>query len=294
MTILVEGRPLPRNEAESIAIWYRLISPGYFKAMSIPIVEGRGFEPREAAPAAIVSEVAARRLWQGESPLGRRVRFSPDADAPWFTVIGIAGEVKMRGARGESRNEIYLPYWQFTELGTNVVLKTAGSPEHLIGTLRHGVREIDPNVPVSSVAPMSELVADSIGAPRFFALLTGVFAVLALALAAVGIYGVMAYAVALRTPEIGVRMALGAGRRDVFALIVGDGLRLAAIGTGIGLVASALMSLSIRSLLFGVTPADPLTFAAMTALLLIAAAVACIVPAHRAAGVDPMVALRAE
>jgi putative ABC transport system permease protein len=294
MTILIEGRPLPRTDAETTAIWYRLISAGYFKVMSIPIVEGRGFDTREAAPSAIVSDVAARRLWPGESPLGRRVRFSPEADAPWFTVVGIAGEVKMRGARGESRSEIYLPYWQFTELGTNVVLKAAGSPGHLIGTLRQAVREVDPNVPVSSVAPMSELVADSIGAPRFFALLTGVFAVLALALAAVGIYGVMAYAVALRTPEIGVRMALGAGRRDVFALIVGDGLRLAAIGIGTGLVASALMSLSIRSLLFGVTPADPLTFAGMTALLLMAAAVACIVPAHRAARVDPMVALRAE
>ena len=167
--------------------------------------------PREAAPAIIVSDATARRFWPDGDPLGRRVRFSEDVSAPWFTVVGVAGEVRMRGPRGESRSEVYLPYWQFPELGTNVILKTAGTPESLAAPLRQAVRDLDPDIPVSGIAAMSTIVADSVDQPRFFAAIVGVFAVLALALAIVGIYGVMAYTVS--AADGGNRRAPGARRR---------------------------------------------------------------------------------
>ena len=298
MSVLVEGKPAPRTDAETTAVWYRIVSPTYFTAMTIPIERGRSFQPREAAPSVVVSATTARRFWNGEEPIGRRMRFSEDASAPWFTVIGVAGDVRMRGARGESRSEVYLPYWQFPELGTNVVLKlssdAAGPPERLAATLAQAVREVDPDIPVGNVTAMTRLVSESIDDPRFLAILVAVFAALALALAAIGIYGVVAYAVAQRTNEIGVRMALGAGSRDVFALVVGDGLRLTALGVLVGVVAAAAVSASLQSLLFGVAPLDVATFGAMTAMLVTASAVACLLPARRASRVDPIVALRSE
>jgi putative ABC transport system permease protein len=298
MSVLVEGKPAPRTDAETTAVWYRLVSPTYFTAMTIPLERGRSFQPREAAPSVVVSATTARRFWNGEEPIGRRMRFSEDASAPWFTVIGVAGDVRMGGARGESRSEVYLPYWQFPELGTNVVLKlssdAAGPPERLAATLAQAVREVDPDIPVGNVTAMTRLVSESIDDPRFLAILVAVFAALALALAAIGIYGVVAYAVAQRTNEIGVRVALGAGRRDVFALVVGDGLRLTALGVLVGVVAAAAVSASLESLLFGVAPLDVATFGGMTAMLVTASAVACLLPARRASRVDPILALRSE
>jgi putative ABC transport system permease protein len=294
MTILPEGRPLPRTEAEALAVWYRLVSREYFRAVGIPIVAGRNFEPREAAPAVVVSDVTARRLWNGENPIGRRVRFSESADAPWFTVVGVAREVHMRGARGESRSEVYLPYWQFPEPGMNVVLKTAGPPELLAASLRQAVREVDPDLPVSGVDTLAAMVAGAIDEPRFFAALVSLFAALALGLAALGIYGVIAFTVAQRTAEIGVRIALGAGRVDVLALVAGDGMKLTLIGALAGALVAAGLSLSLESLLFGVTPLDPATYAITTGVLLATALCASLVPARRAARVDPIAALRVE
>jgi putative ABC transport system permease protein len=294
MTCWIEGRPLPRNDSDATGVWYRLVSADYLNAMSIRMIRGRHFERGEAAPAIIISEASARRFWSGDDPLGKRVRFSEDPNAPWFTVVGVVGDVQVGGARSGSRSEMYLPYWQFPELGINVVLKTAGRPEMLTAPLREAVLDVDPNVPVSNIAPMATLVADSIDQPRFFAVLVTVFGAVALALAAIGIYGVIAYAVAQRTAEIGVRMALGAGRRDVVALVVGDGLKLTAWGAALGLIAAAGVSLSIKSLLFGVDALDPVTFGTMTGTIVAASALACLLPAHRATRVDPMVALRTE
>jgi putative ABC transport system permease protein len=294
MTAYIEGRPLPKTAAESIAFWYRLVSADYFKAMEIPLKRGRNFTPGDAAPSIIISEATARRYWPDEDPLGKRVRFSDDAKAPWFTIIGVAGEVRMRGARGERRSEVYLPYWQFPEGGTNVALKASSRPEQLIAPLRQALHEIDPDIPLSNIATMRTIVADSIDQPRFFAVLIAIFAGLAVALAVVGIYGVIAYTVAQRTAEIGVRMALGAGRHDVFALVVGEGLRLTAGGVALGLIGAAGASVAIRTLLFGVTPLDPPTFALTTAALFAAALAACLVPAYRAARVEPVTALRTE
>jgi putative ABC transport system permease protein len=226
------------------------------------------------------------------------MRFNDGPDAPWFTVVGVAGDVRVRGARGDSRSEVYLPYWQFPELGTNVVLKlsdrSAGQAERLAAPLAQAVREVDPNIPVGRVTLLSRMVAESIDQPRFLAVLAGVFAILALTLAIVGIYGVTSYTVAQRTAEIGVRIALGAGRRDVFAMVVGDGLKLTALGVLLGVAAAGAVSLSLGSLLFDVEPLDAWTFGAMTAALVAASALACLLPARRAAQVDPMVALRSE
>jgi len=294
MDIAIEGRPQPKTEADATAVWYRIVSADYFRVMRIAIPQGRAFEAREPAPSVIVSETSARRFWGDASPLGRRVRFGGGPDAPWFTVVGVAKDVQMRGARGGSRSEVYLPYWHFTELGTNVFLKTSGHPEALVSALRQAVREVDPDIPVSNIEAMTTTVADSIDQPRFFARLIGVFAAIALALAGVGIYGVIAFGVAQRTSEIGVRMALGASHRDILALIARDGAMLTSTGIVIGIVAAGLVSVSLRSLLFGIEPLDTTTFVAMTAVLALASAVACLLPARRAMQVDPIVALRTE
>ncbi|HXW08415.1 MAG TPA: ABC transporter permease [Vicinamibacterales bacterium] len=294
MDVHVEGRPVPRTPVEATTTWYRLVSAGYFDAMGIGLRSGRGIAPREAEPVVVVGETAARRYWPGEDPLGRRVRFGTSPDAPWFTVVGVADDVRMAGAREGTRVEMYLPYWHFPEAGTNVVLKTGGDPIRLAEAVRQAVREIDPDMPVSGITPMDALVARSIAQSRFIALLSAAFAGLALSLSAIGIYGVTSYTVALRTGEIGVRMALGADRGDVFRLVVGEGLKLAALGSLIGLGAALALSRSMATLLFGIAPYDPVTFAATTAVLLAVALLAGALPAGRATRVDPAVALRAE
>jgi putative ABC transport system permease protein len=288
----IEGRAAARSQSETPVTWYREVSASYFDAMGIPIVRGHAFEERQAERVVVVNENFVRTYFPGQEALGQRVRFS--SDEPWFTIVGIAANVKVRGAREAPRVETFIPYWQQTEPGMNVILKPAGSPAPLVASLRQIVASIDRNVPVSNVTFLSELVRDSIDQPRFFATLAGAFAVLALALAAIGIYGVMAYAVSQRTTELGVRMALGAAPSEVFRLVIGDGLRLAAIGIACGAAGSLLVSRWLGSLLFGVASSDPMTLAATAATLLVVAAAACFVPARRATRVDPIVALRME
>jgi putative ABC transport system permease protein len=295
MDVAIEGGGPPPPGQETTT-WYRLVSADYLKAMGIPIRRGRIFAPREPAPSVIVNETAARRFWPGQDPVGRRVRFGGGNGVP-FTVIGIAADVRMRGARGEPRAEMYLPYWQFAEPGTNIVLKSAGAPQSvdaLAASIRAAVKSIDPDLPVSNISTMTSIVEGSIAQPRFLAILISIFAGLAMTLSAIGIYGTMSYSVAQRTAEIGVRMALGASRQAVFGLVARDGLLLAGIGVATGTVAALLMGRGLTALLYAVAPGDPLTFIVTIATLLGAALAATILPARRATRVDPLTALRSE
>ena len=289
----IEGAAAPRSQSETPVTWYRQISASYFDTMGVPIKRGRAIQPGEATPVVVVNETFGRTYFPGGDPIGRRIRLG-GPDDPWFTIVGVAGDVKVRGAREGPRVETYVPYWQFTEPGMWVILRAAANPAGLTASMKQAVYSTDRNVPVSGVTTLSGMVGDSIEQPRFFALLATAFAVLALTLAAIGIYGVMSYAVSQRTGEIGVRMALGASPSEVFTLVVGDGLKLAAAGVVLGLVGSYFVGRWLATLLFGVLPGDPLTFAATSVALLAIAAAACLVPASRATRVDPMVALRSE
>ena len=288
----IEGRPEAQSPSERAITWYRQVSAEYFQVMGMPLRRGRAFTAGEPAPSVVVNETFVRKFFPAEEPIGRRIRFGNDS--PWFTIIGVSADARIRGARDDTRIETFVPYWQLTEPGMNVILKAQSNPAALAAPLKQAVASIDRTVPVSGMRLLSDIVADSIEQPRFFAVLAVCFAVLALVLAAIGIYGVMSYVVSQRTTEIGVRMALGASQREVFRLVIGDGLRITAIGVAIGVVGSVLMARWLTSLLFEVTPGDPLTLVMTAALLLLVAAAACYLPARRATRVDPMVALRAE
>jgi putative ABC transport system permease protein len=292
MSFTIEGTPPPRTADEAPATWYRLVSAGYLEAMGIPLKRGRNVAPHEAEPVLLINEEMAKRHWAGQDPIGKRIRFSDDS--PWFTIVGIAGDVKQQGARPAPRAQTFIPYWHLPEPGITVVLKTASQPETLTMPLRQAVRAVDPDIPVTNIAAMTSLVSESIEEPRFLAMLVGLFAGLALLLAAIGIYGVLSYAVSQRAAEIGVRLALGAGRRDVFSLIVADGFRLAVIGVAIGVIVSFFVAPGLSTLLFHVKPIDPVTFVLVVATILAVAVCASVIPARRATRVDPLTALRAE
>jgi putative ABC transport system permease protein len=289
----IEGAPAPRSQSETPVTWYRLVSASYFDTMGVAIKRGRAFQDREAMPVVVVNETFGRTYFPEGNPIGRRIRLG-GPDDPWFTIVGIAGDVKVRGAREGPRVETYVPYWQMTEPGMWVIAKAASNPEGLTAVLKQAVYSVDRNVPLSGVTTLSGMVGDSIDQPRFFATLAGAFAVLALVLAAIGIYGVMSYTVSQRTGEIGVRMALGASPSEVFRLVVGDGLKLAVAGVVLGVAGSFFVTRWLSSLLFGVRPGDPWTFIATSMALLAIAAAACFVPASRATRVDPIEALRTE
>jgi putative ABC transport system permease protein len=291
MGVQIEGRPEPTSGADATVTWYREVSAGYFDAIGMRIARGRGFEPGESAPAVVINETFVQRHFPGEDPLGRRLRWDPEG--PWFTIVGVAADARFAGAREPTRVEMFIPYWQYAERGMTVVL-AGGHAAQFGPALREVVSSIDPNLPVAVMRTMDEVLRDRLGQPRFLATLSGAFATLALLLAAIGIYGVMAYTVSQRTTEIGVRMALGATIGTVFRQIVGDGLRLAAIGMVVGVSLAIVAARGMATLLYGIEPTHPLTLALAAAVLLAVATAASIVPAWRASRVDPMVALRAD
>ncbi len=285
----IEGRPAPRTPAEATTVWYREVSANYFSVMEIPLKHGRLFATTDAEPVAVINEAMAKHYWPAEDPVGRRVTLGGSPNSPLLTIVGVVGNVAMRGPRESPRDELYIPYWVHPDSGTNVVLKTAVDPASLVEPLKRAVSEVDRAVAVSGAEPLADAVAAANGPSRFYAVLVASFAALALLLASVGVYGVMSFAVSQRTPEIGVRLALGADASQIFGLIVGDSLRLALIGLVLGAAGAFAVGRGLRTLLFGVGGADPATFAATAALLVAVAIVATFVPARRAMRVDPIV-----
>jgi len=274
------------------------VSSDYLQTMSIPLVKGRYFSDRDAPDApgvAIIDETMARKYWPGEDPVGKRITFGGDPDNPrWREIVGIVGYVKTKGLEGESRVQYYLPLAQRPVSGTYLVVRTTGDPTSLAAAVRGVIGTLDKDLPVYKVTTMERLVADSMARQRFSMFLLGSFAAVALLLATVGLYGVMAYMVTQRTKEIGIRLALGAQTRDVLKLVIGQGMVLSLIGVGIGLVAAFALTRLMESLLFGVSATDPSVFVIISLTLVGVGLLACYIPARRATKVDPMIALRYE
>jgi putative ABC transport system permease protein len=294
--LAVEDRPKPRGEEISVDLY--IASPNYLPAMSIPTLRGRPLSAQDAENSplsALVNETMAEELWPGEDPLGKRIRFAgADTPGPWRTIVGVVGDVRQYGLDKKVPRQIYLPQSQYPTAFMSLVVHTSSDPEALAASVRREVYAIDKEQAVYNVATMKQLMADSISLRRFFMLLLIVFAALALALAAIGIYGVMAYTVTQRTHEIGIRMALGARRGDVLNLVLRQGVLLTIAGVALGLFIAFALTRLIAGLLYEVGAADPSIFAGTAAVLAAIALLACYIPARRATKVDPMIALRHE
>jgi putative ABC transport system permease protein len=277
---------------------FNIVSPGYFRTMGIPVRAGRDFTPQDATglPAIVINESAAR-LWQGEGALGKTIDLPIDDEkSVTLTVIGVTADVRQMGLGVAPRPEVYLSYLQpgppWTWLA--LVIRTQGEPGALAGSVRGLARSIDRDVPIAQVKTFDEILSASLAEPRVYTLLLAVFAALALTLATIGLYGVVSYTVAQRTPEMGVRLALGAERGAVVRLVLRQGLGLALTGTAIGLGGALAATRLLTRLIPEAQPGDPLTLAGVCALLIGVALAATYVPARRASRVDPTVALRFE
>jgi putative ABC transport system permease protein len=302
--VRVEGRPPPRPEdAQKQIIANRVVTPGYFEALGVPLLKGRSIEARDDArtpSVMVINESMAERLFPGEDPIGKRVRFGPEgADAPWNTIVGVVGDVRQMGLDLAAEPELYLAaaqtgaqfafFWP-----KHLLVRTQGDPMALAGPLRQAVWDVDAAQPVAQIWPMTDVLDADLASRNTQLTLLGVFAVLALVLSAVGLYGVLSYAVTQRTAEIALRMALGAESTNVVSTIVRGALALAAIGIGLGLIGAFAGTRLIASFLYGVTATDPVTLVSVCALFVLVTLVASFVPARRAARVDPAAALRAE
>jgi putative ABC transport system permease protein len=294
-TLRVEGRARPENGKEPSAP-IAAVSPDYFRAMGIRLLSGRFFndlDDRDAPSVAIISETVAQELFPGEDPIGKRL-FVAGAGADLSTVVGVAGDIRHQGLEKQIDWAVYLSYRQTPRPSMALVLRSTINPLSLTKALRDAVHDVDDALPVYQVMTMTDRLSNSVSAQRLNLTLLGSFAALALLLAAIGVYGLISYVVTGRTHEIGIRMALGAQRSDVLKLFVKQGMSLVLIGVGLGIFGALALTRLMTSLLFGVTPEDPFTFAAVAMLLSSIALLACYVPARKAAKVDPLVALRHE
>ncbi|MGO4886108.1 MAG: ADOP family duplicated permease [Bryobacteraceae bacterium] len=291
---IVGNPPLPPGKSTTAN--YATVSPGYFHVMRIPLLRGRFFDEHDSPSnpnVAIVSETLARRYFPNQDPIGRQMRFGfpPNVNVP-REIVGVAGDVRDVALSQKPGPQMYVPFAQAPLYGGEVVVRTSLSAASVAASIRQAVHTIDKDLPVTDVASFPDMLGQSVSRERFRTFLLGSFSAIALVLAAVGIFGVISYSASQRTHEIGIRMALGAQRRDVLHLILGQGAKLALLGLGIGAVLALLLTRLIASLLYSVSPTDPLTFGAVAIVMLGVAVTACYIPARRAMRVDPMVALR--
>jgi putative ABC transport system permease protein len=284
---------------------WQIVTAGYMAAIGEQVLHGRGIERTdlpETQLVGLINEEMARRYWQGRDPVGGRFTIGMRPDRPWVTVVGVVKDVHHNGVTGVVKEKFYIPHTQWARSlgnanlirGMTLVVRAEGAPAALTSQVKEAIRQQDPNLPVADVRTMEDVVGGALSTPRFTSVLLSIFAALALTLSAVGIYGVLSYVVSRRTREIGIRVAIGAGRRQVLQMVLGSGLWLALVGIAAGLVLAFGVTRLLAGLLHGVTAADPATFVVVAALLSAVAALASLVPAWRAARVDPVIALKSE
>jgi len=294
----IEGRPVAKSDEPHTSV--RAITPGYFGTMRIPLLQGRDFDDRDDAKASlaiIINEALARQFFSGENPIGKHIKpgvATGPGEPPMREIVGVVGNVKFENLSTEWMPESYVPYAQLPFGSMTIVARTANDPEDLAKPIASVVQSLDKDLPAYAPKTVQQYLDGTIAVPRFNTSLLGIFAALAMILTAVGLYGVISYSVAQRTHEIGIRMALGAQPGDMLRLVVGEGIRLAFFGVGLGLAAAFGVTHFLSSLLFGVSATDPLSFIVVVVLLLSVVVFACYIPARRAMRVDPMVALRYE
>ncbi len=297
-SFIIAGRPLP-GPGEKVPLPYIFVTPGYFRTMGIPLLTGRTITERDdadAPPVLVVNQSMAKRFWPDEDPVGQRLSFA-GPEGPWSEIVGVVGDTRQEGLDEPMQGTMFVPYtqntWKWMRWMT-LVLRMETEPMNLAAAVRQEIRDMDPELPVLQVRTLEEQVADSVADRRFSLLLLGSFAVIALVLAAVGIYGVMAYAVSQRTHEIGLRMALGARMSEVVSLVLRQGMRLVVGGVALGIAGAFVLTRLMESLLFDVSATDPLTFVGVPLVLAAVAFLANLIPALRASCVDPITALRYE
>jgi predicted permease len=295
--ITIEGRPLPAGE-KFINADQRMVGGNYFQALGIPLIRGRLFndqDTRTGMRVVIVDEYMAQQFWPNEDPVGKRVRTGGiDSTGTWLTIVGVVGRVKQYTLDSDSRIAMYFPHAQFPARAMNIVVRSNLEPLSLTPQVRNEIRELDPDLPVYNVRSMAERVSESLARRRFSMLLLTLFAASALILAAIGIYGVMAYLVTQGTRELGIRIALGATPQEILMLVVRQGMIVTLWGMTIGLAGAFVLTRFMQSLLFGITTWDPITFAGISVLLTLVALLASYIPARRASRIDPMVSVRVE
>jgi putative ABC transport system permease protein len=293
----IEGR-VPRDPADVPDEELRVVAGDYFKAMEIPLLRGRYFtdaDSEEASRVVIINRALARRYWPGEDAIGKRItKGDPRANPRWITIVGVVGDIRHKGLDVEATPEFYFPHAQYPNSSMILTTRTSSNPRSIAAAIRQEVQKLDKQQSVANVRTLQQVVSDSVTPRRLSAVMLGIFASIALVLASVGIYGVLSYLVSQRKHEIGLRMALGAERGDILKLVVGQGLRLIVLGTGIGLAAALVLTRFLESMLFGVRPTDLLTFVFVSLLLMSVGLFATYIPARRAATVDPNVSLRCE
>ena len=292
----IEGRPA--DSARTPVAEFASVSPAHFHALEIPLLAGRNFtdaDDDKSQQVIVVDEAFAHQYWPGDTPVGKRIKPGlAQSTQPWFNIIGVVGNVKSDSLESQEIPHIYLSDFQNPSYSSVIFARTAGDPGKIGDAIRHEVQSVDPDVPVYAVRTMEEVVARSMAQRRFALEILGLFAVIALLLASIGIYGVMAYTFSQRTHEIGIRMALGAQRKHILRMALGEGMILVVLGLAAGVFGALLLTRFLRSMLFAVKPTDPVTFIAIATLLTAVALLACYIPAHRATRVDPLVALREE